>query len=91
MDSRLLKKIYRGVDNLKVRENCSLTDATCIKCTSGRCPATITYVKRFQRIVGWIGENGRVIKTNPTPGKRYKRKVLGIKREVRTWKSIQKR
>lgn len=79
MDLKLVKKIYKGVDNLSIMENCSLTYTTCKKCTQ-ECPARTMLVKRFERVIGWVSE-GRINKTNPNPGKQYRRRILGIKKQ----------
>lgn len=80
MDLRLLSKIYKGADNLSVVENCSLTHNICRNCTE-ECPARATLVKRFGRVIGWVDKGGRINKTNPNPSKRYRHRVLGIKRQ----------
>lgn len=73
------KRVFKGVTDISVREGCSLTDADCRGC-SDECMCLTLFVKKYHRIIGWF-EGERVVKTNPSPSKRYKRKVLGIKKK----------
>lgn len=74
-----IRRAFKGVKNLNSFEGCSVTKAPCRYCTE-ECPARVDYVRRFSRIIGWMS-NGRVIKTNPQPSKRYRMRVLGLRRD----------
>ena len=77
------KRVFKGVTDISVREGCALTNADCIGCSED-CTCNMIFVKRFHRMIGWF-EGERIIKTNPSPSKRYKKKVLGVVR--RYWEN----
>lgn len=85
----LVKRAFKKVEGLNWFEGCGITMGRCDKnpcyntLVENPCPAYEVFVCRYNKIVGWI-VNGRIIKTNPMPSKRYKQRILGIKKSEQT-------
>ena len=76
---RDLKSVFRGVKGIRLsKRQCALTHKQCRECHEVKCPCLVDLVFRYNRVIGWVGENGRILKTNPSPGRSYKQKVLGV-------------
>ena len=74
------KQIFPGT-KVKIVDICSVDSCTCRSCYK-ECSLRIMSVVSVHRNrqIGWF-EGGNLIKTNPKPTKRYKKRILGLTKE----------
>jgi len=85
MTEKQLKRVFKGVEGLCTTNDCAIDNRLCkshpchYNSPEHGCPSKVTHVRRYNRIIGWISHGTSVVKTNPAPNKRYKRRILQLR------------